>query len=136
MLPHHSKLTKYLFALFVLIVLFYAYFEARNMLYGPQIVLATEDAITVHEELIEISGTVKNVVEITLSGRSVFIDDTGLFTEKILLSEGLNRFVFEARDKFDHTTKEVLEVVYKPLTLDEALEQESQETDTIEESLE
>lgn len=135
MLPHHSKLTKYLFAIFVVIVLFYAYFEARNLLYGPQIVLQNEEAITVYDELIEISGTVKNVVEITLSGRPVFIDDTGFFTEKLLLAEGLNRFVFEARDKFDHKTQEVLEVVYIAPSANTA-EQEREETDTIEESLE
>ncbi len=114
MFPHHSRLTKYFFAAFVLLVLAYAYYEAQNMLYGPQIALEQEGAITVYEELIEIRGTVKNVVEITLSGRPIFIDDTGLFTEKILLAEGLNRFIFEARDKFNHTQKEVLEVVYIP----------------------
>ncbi|QSH39087.1 hypothetical protein JXR01_02135 [Candidatus Kaiserbacteria bacterium] len=135
MLPHHSKLTKYLFAAFVVVLLFYAYFEARNILYGPQIVLQDGEAITVHDELIEISGTVKNVVEITLSGRPVFIDDTGLFTEKLLLAEGLNRFVFEARDKFDHKTQEVLEVVYQIPTAD-TNEHEQEETDTIKESLE
>jgi len=114
MLFHHSKLTKYIFAAFVFVVLIYAYFEARNMLYGPQIILQSNDAITVHDELIEISGTVKNVVEITLAGRPVFIDDTGLFTEKLLLAEGLNRFTFEARDKFDNKKSETLEVVYTP----------------------
>ena len=135
MLPHHSKLTKYLFAAFVVVLLFYAYFEARNLLYGPQIVLQSGEAITVQDELIEISGTVKNVVEITLSGRPVFIDDTGFFTEKLLLAEGLNRFVFEARDKFNRQTQEVLEIVYQipPLGI---TEHESLETDTIEESLE
>lgn len=114
MLLHHTRITKYLFAAFVLIVLVYAYFEARNMLYGPQIVLETTGAITVHDELVEISGTVKNVVEITLAGRLVFIDDTGFFTERLLLAEGVNRFVFEARDKFDNTKREVLEIVYQP----------------------
>ena len=114
MLPHHSRLTKYLFGAFVLIVLIYAYFEAQNILYGPQIALEQSGAVTVHEELIEIRGTVKNVVEITLGGRPIFIDDTGLSRPQLMLAEGLNRFVFEARDKFDHTRKEVLEVVYIP----------------------
>lgn len=132
MLPHRSRVTKYLFAAFVVIVLAYAYFEARNMLYGPQIVLAQTDAITVHEELIEVSGTVKNVVEITLSGRTVFIDDTGLFTEKLLLAEGLNRFRFEARDKFGRTKHEVLEIVYVP----SKDKQRDINTGSIEESLE
>lgn len=134
MLPHHSKLTKYFFAIFVLILLFYAFFEAQNMIYGPQIVIENGEAITVQEELIEISGTVKNVVEITLSGRTIFIDDTGLFSEKLLLAKGLNTFIFEARDKFNHQTKEILQVVYQPNPL-KTVEQEPVETDSIKESL-
>jgi hypothetical protein len=114
MFSHRSRTTKYFFAAFVLVVLIYTYFEARNMLFGPQIALATNDAITVQEERIEISGTVRNVVEITLSGRPIFIDDSGFFTETFLLAEGVNRFVFEARDKFGRETREVLEVVYNP----------------------
>ena len=133
MLSNRSKLTKYFFALFVLIVLAYAYYEARNMLYGPQIVLDSEEAITVDEELVEISGTVKNVVEITLDGRIVFIDDTGMFAEKLLLAEGLNRFAFEAQDKFGRETREVLEIVYQPPFVQQ---QTPTETDTIEGPLE
>lgn len=115
MLPHHSRITKYFFLALVIVILMYAYYEARNMIYGPQIVLADNaGAVTVHEELVEIRGAVKNVVEITLSDRPVFIDDEGNFTEKLLLAPGLNRFVFEARDKFDRTKREVLEVVYEP----------------------
>ena len=133
MLPHHSKLTKYFFAAFFVVVLLYAYFEARNIIYGPQIVLQSGDgALTVENELIEIRGTVKNVVDITLGGRSVTIDDTGLFVEKLLLAEGVNRFEFEARDKFGNTTSEVLEVVYVPK---DQPSPKPQETDSIEEQL-
>jgi len=101
------------------------------MLYGPQIVLSNASgAITVHDERIEIKGTAKNVVEITLSGRPVFINDEGMFTERLLLTKGLNRFTFEAKDKFGHATQEILEVVYQPPAVDEA---SPIETDTIEE---
>ncbi len=114
MLFHRSRATKYIFAAFVLVVLMYAFFEARNVLYGPQILLGTTGAITVTDALVEISGTVKNVTSFTLDGRSVFISDSGVFLEKVLLAEGLNEFVFEASDKFDNQTREVLKVVYLP----------------------
>lgn len=126
MLHHRSRLTKYLFAAFVVIILIYAYFEARNLLYGPQIVLTDSGAITVYDEQIEISGTVQNVSKITLSGRPVFIDDTGRFSETLLLAGGVNTFVFEAQDRFGNSTREVLRVMYQP----------REETGTIEESLE
>ncbi len=112
----NSRIPKYLFLLFLLAILAYAYFESRNMLYGPQIHLATTGAITVHEQRIAITGTVKNVVAITLSGNPVPIDLQGKFTQVRLLSKGLNRLSFEAIDKFGRTKKEVLEVVYTPKT--------------------
>ncbi|MAZ67434.1 hypothetical protein CL652_01540 [bacterium] len=130
---HRSKTTKYFFALFVAIVLVYAYFEAQNMLYGPQIILNADEAVTVQEELIEISGTAKNVVEITLSGRPVFIDDSGVFVEKLLLAEGVNRFIFQARDKFGREERKVLEVVYQP---PDTFKRAREKVDTIEEPLE
>ena len=114
MFTHRPKIAKYLFGVFVIVVLIYAFFEARNLLYGPQINLGTTGAITVHAELVEISGTVKNVSEITLDGRPVLIDDTGAFTERLLLARGLNRFDFRAKDRFGRSRKEVLEIVFIP----------------------
>lgn len=130
MLPRHPRIAKILLALLFVAVLLYAYYEARNMLYGPQIELGTTGAITVHDQMVEISGTVRNVVEITLSGNPVYINDAGVFTEKRLLSPGLNRLTFKARDKFDRHTTEVLEVVYEPI---DSTKQTSKNTDTIEE---
>ena len=115
MLPHHTKITKYVFAAFIVLVIGYAYISSRNLLWGPIITLnAPDNGITVYDGLIEISGTVENVAEITLSGRSVFITEEGVFTERLLLAEGVNRFLFEAEDKFGRKTKEVLEIVYIP----------------------
>lgn len=115
MLPHHTKITKYLFVLFIILILGYAYISSRNLLWGPQIIInGPQDGISVETELVEITGAVKNVIDITLSGRSVFITEEGVFTERLLLSEGINRFVFEARDKFGRETREILQIVYDP----------------------
>ena len=131
---YHTRLTKYFFAVLVIVILIYAYFEARSMLYGPQIVIGSDKVITVEEKLIEIQGTVKNVVEISLNGRTIFIDDTGHFSEQLLLANGLNHFTLEARDKFNRKTQEKLEVVYNPPI--DRQQQDTIETGTIEESLE
>ncbi len=114
MLPHHTKFTKYFFALFVLVVLVYAYFKAQSFLFGPSVIIdATDNTITVQDELIDISGATENVVDITLSGRPIIIDDTGAFTERVLLAPGMNTFVFEARDRFDRHTRETLYILYE-----------------------
>lgn len=134
MFPHQSKFTKYFFVALFAIVLLYAYYEARNMLYGPQIELGVTSALTVHEQAIEVTGSVRNVVHITLSGNPVFIDDEGVFTETRLLSLGLNRLIFEAEDKFGRSTKEIIEVVYEPQDNTPAQPAHTEENlDTIEE---
>ena len=113
----HSRLGTYLFGVLVLVILGYAFFEAQNILYGPRITLSHGDsALAVNTEMIELTGTVKNVVDISLGGRSITIDDTGVFAERLLLAEGVNRFTFIARDRFGRTNTEHLEVVYIPLS--------------------
>lgn len=113
MLPHHTKLTKYLFALFVIVVLVYAFFGARNLLFGPRISIdAPGEIVTVTESLVEIQGSIENVTVLTLSGRDVLVDDTGVFSETLLLAPGSNTFVFEARDRFGRTTRKTLEILF------------------------
>lgn len=115
MVLQNRTIKRILFALFVLIVLGYALFEARNILYGPRIQLLQNDGpIVVQEQTVVIAGTAQNVVSITLSGNPVFIDEEGAFVESRTLSPGLNRLTFEAQDKFGRTTTEVLEIVYQP----------------------
>ena len=132
MLLTPSRISKYLFAVFIIVVLVYAYFEAQNLLFGPKITLASEGgAITVRNELIDISGTVENVSSISLDGRPVVIRDTGEFTERILLAEGINTFTFIAADRFGRKRSEVLHVVYIPPP---ETEQNRAEIDMIEET--
>ncbi len=114
MLPYHSKITKYLFILFVLLVLGYTFFEARNIIGGPTITIATpESGLTSTSQVVEITGTVKNVTEIALDGQPVLINEAGEFTEKLILAPGVNMFTFVAKDKFGRERSELLEVFYK-----------------------
>ncbi len=112
MLPYHTKITKYLFALFLILVLAYAYFEARNIFSGPVITIPKGE-VTTESALVEIAGAVKNVTEITLDGRAIFVNEKKEFNEKLLLAPGVNRFEFVAKDKFGRERKEQLEVFYK-----------------------
>ena len=117
MLPfRNKKIARWLFVLFVLFVLAYAFFEARNIVLGPQILIATPPGgTTVTSQLVEITGNTKNIQDITLEGRDIYIDEEGVFTERLLLSPGYNIFIFEAKDKFDRHTKKTLELIYKPI---------------------
>lgn len=114
MLPHHTKLTKYIFFAFLVVILFYTYFEAQNLLFGPQIYLGTQSALTVKTERIDMKGSVKNVSFLSLDGRPLLVDSTGAFDEVMLLAKGLNVFTFVAEDRFGRKTVKKLRVVYEP----------------------
>lgn len=116
MLPYHTRITKYLSVLFLVLVLAYAFFEARNIFFGPIIkIVAPAAGLTVKSQVVEIKGAVKNVTKITLDGRALLVNEVGEFAERLLLAPGVNTFKFIAVDKFGRTHEEVLEVFYKDI---------------------
>ncbi len=114
MLPYHSKITKYIFLLFILFIFVYALFEARNIISGPTITIAEPDSgFTSTSQVVEITGTVKNVTEIALDGQPIPINESGKFTKKLILAPGVNMFTFISKDKFGRERSELLEVFYQ-----------------------
>lgn len=128
-----SKRTRTLFLVFLLIVLGYAAFNARHLLIGPQIFFDTGDApLTTQVQVIELFGTVRNAKSLTVNGRDVLMETNGAFAERVLLSPGLNTFVFTAVDTYDRETSETLLVMYEP-PYDDVLQYEGDINNLIEE---
>ncbi len=95
-------------------IFYYAYFQSRGIISGPQIsVISPENGKTYTDPLLSVYGTTKRAKEITLDGREIFIDLEGNFGEKLLLAPGYNIIELAARDADGHSTKETLEVIYK-----------------------
>ena len=95
-------------------IFYYAYFQARAIISGPQIsVISPENGHTYTDPLVHVYGTTKRAKEITLDGREIFIDLEGNFGEKLLLAPGYNIIELAARDADGHSTKETLEIIYK-----------------------
>ena len=110
-----TKTTRILFLIFLLVMLGYVVFSARHVLTGPQIHFATDDQVlTVDVQVIELYGTTQNAQSLTLNGRSVLMDEHNAFTERVLLSPGLNIFTLTATDKYDRTRTESISVHYAP----------------------
>lgn len=116
MLPYrHNRITTYVLIAFFVLAVGYALFEARNLIGGPQITLATsEAAITVDEQLVLVRGSAQNISEIRLNGAPIEVTEEGAFEEPVLLTPGYNKVVISARDKFGRSTEETLEIVYQP----------------------
>lgn len=107
------RLAKIGLLIFFLLLIGYAYYEARAVLYGPQIQVPSE-TIVVSEPYTEIRGQASYISELRLNGGTVHVTEDGKFAEELLLAPGENRLVFDAKDKFGRETQEVVIVFYKP----------------------
>ena len=114
MLPYRdSRLAKIALVVFFLLVIGYGYYEARAMLYGPQI-LVPSDTIVAHDAFTTIEGQAENIVELRMNGAPVSVTEDGKFSEPYLLSPGVNRIILDARDKYGRSRRRVIEIVYVP----------------------
>ena len=114
MLPYRdSRITTIVIVVFFLLVLGYAYFEARGLLYGPRIVVNSETT-EVHDPFIEIKGTADRISSLSMNGKQINVTEGGVFNEPYLLSPGLNRIILDATDKYGRRRSQVIQIVYTP----------------------
>ncbi|NQV93192.1 hypothetical protein HQ403_01705 [Candidatus Kaiserbacteria bacterium] len=85
----------------------------QSLVTGPVISISEpKDGVVVTSSRTEVYGTTKNISSISLNDREIFIDESGAFKEKLLLSPGYNIITVRAEDKFGRKTENVLELVY------------------------
>jgi hypothetical protein len=115
MLPYRdSRLTKIALVLFFLIVLGYAYYEARGLLFGPSINFASTTATAVRTPYVIIQGRTAHIASLAVDGEPIQVTETGAFQEPYVLAPGVNRIVFDAKDKYGNAAEKVIEIVYTP----------------------
>lgn len=116
MLPYHdSRITKIVLIVFFVLLVGYAYFEARGFLLGPSIRVGS-DTTVVHDPLIRIKGTADRIASLSMNGKDIFVTEQGDFDQPYLLSEGVNRIILDAKDTYGRMTRQVVQVVYQPPT--------------------
>jgi len=109
-----SRVSRGIFIVFFLIVLGYAYFEARALLFGPTITIDSGTALNVQDSYVLITGTAAHIKSLAVDGEPIQVTEAGAFQEPYVLSPGLNRIVFDTKDKYGHATQKVVEIVYTP----------------------
>lgn len=115
MLPYRdSRLTKIALVIFFLMVIGYAYFEARGLLYGPRINIASQTMTVTKDPYVLIEGRVDHIASLAVDGQSVPVTESGAFSEPYVLAPGVNRIIFDAKDKYGNGTRKVIEIVYTP----------------------
>lgn len=90
----------------------YSIFQARFLILGPQIWLINpQNGQTVRNPLITIEGRAKNVAWISLNDRQIFTDEHGVWSEKLILSQGLSIMTVKARDRFGREREKNIQIV-------------------------
>lgn len=65
------------------------------------------------ERVFAFFGKTHPEADLTLNGRSVYLDESGGFEERVLLAQGLNSFEFAAKNKFGKITKVIRYIIRK-----------------------
>ena len=114
MLPYRdSRITYIALGVFFLIVIGYAYFEARGILFGPSITV-TSQVTEVHDPFITIKGQADRISSLTMNGKTIAVTENGAFEQPYLLAPGYNRIVLDARDKYGRSRSQAIEIIYTP----------------------
>jgi len=101
-------------SILLLVFLGYTAYEIQRVVFGPKIyVTSPANGATLSESSVLISGTTKNINDISLDDRKIFIDENGNFKEEMILSPGYNVFAIKASDKFGRKTEKIIEITQK-----------------------
>lgn len=114
MLPSRdSRLIRIVLTLFFILLIGYALYEARGILYGPAINMP-EEAIHVTEQSTLIRGRAERITELRLNGKQIPVTESGQFEETFLLAPGSNYFFLEARNARGRIAQKTLVIIYTP----------------------
>ncbi|KKW19245.1 MAG: hypothetical protein UY63_C0017G0022 [Parcubacteria group bacterium GW2011_GWA2_51_10] len=121
MLPYRdSTFARIAFGIFFLVVILYAYFEARGLVYGPRITVPSETMI-VQDPFIEITGKAERIATLAMNGKIIPVTEEGVFAEAYLLAPGYNRIALRAEDKYGRSKERFIEILYVPAPIPEEL---------------
>jgi len=98
--------------LFLFIVI-YAFFRSKDLIFGVKIRnVNIVDGAKVTNNIMNITGTAKNAVDLTLNDRTISVDQKGNFNETIALLPGYNVLDIKAQDKFGNVDEKNYKVMY------------------------
>lgn len=94
-------------------IILYVLFQARHVLTGPTITFHDVYEPVIASPVVTIDGVGENIVKLTINGRAITTDTSGVFSDTIVLPNGLSRVRIEGTDRFGRTTVHDRAYVYK-----------------------
>lgn len=99
--------------LIVVLIGSYSLFQARKIMSGPTISIASpHNGATVKDSLVFVQGVAENIKEISVNDKPIYVDEYGNFQEKLLLSPGYNIIKLKAKDKFGKEVEKEIENIF------------------------
>ncbi|TAL49447.1 hypothetical protein EPN83_00875 [Patescibacteria group bacterium] len=93
----------------------YVLFQSRNLILGPSLTVSEpRDGARLESSFVTVRGKARNIAYIKLNDRQIFVDDLGLFEEKLIAPEGYTIMKFAAEDRFGRVVEKYLHFVYLP----------------------
>lgn len=109
---------KYLLVIvFVGCLFVYIAFQARFLIVGPEITLTNEPDSVQNSPTVTLAGNARNIAKITLNGRQIFTDQSGYFSEALVLENGYTIATITATDRYGRETNVVRSFVYTPTSI-------------------
>lgn len=103
--------------IFIIIFVFggYLIYQSKDFLRGPRIsVKNLAEYSAADNKFFEIEGRARNISELYLNARKIFVDKKGNFKENLLLAKGINGIQLKAKDKFGHQIVKYFFVIFTP----------------------
>lgn len=97
------------------LLLWYGYRQAHLLITGPTLALTETVPVVQHEPTTEITGIARNVTAITLNGRPIFTNESGVFTERLVLERGYTIMTIRAHDRYGREAVLTHPFVYAPV---------------------
>ena len=99
--------------LLFIVVIGYGIWISHDLLFGISMsVTGITDGMTAKTALLDLSGRAKHANDVTLDGRTVAIDQNGVWHDTIALLPGYNIVTVGATDKFGRTMTKSYRVYY------------------------
>ncbi|HEU0080872.1 MAG TPA: hypothetical protein VFQ72_02515 [Candidatus Paceibacterota bacterium] len=95
----------------IALVVGYGCFKAKSLAEGPRLVVESPaDGSPFRDALVSVRGTAGNISFLTLNGNKIYTDESGAYSEDILLSPGYNKVTVEAQDRFGRKVTRTLQL--------------------------
>lgn len=100
-------------SIFFILIILYAILGSKDLIFGVKIKnVNLVDGVTIAENIIKLTGTAKNAVNLTLNGREISVDQDGNFSETIALLLGYNIINIKAKDQFGYVDEKNYKLIY------------------------